>query len=859
MKPIKSGTEHYKTTFGLSSRLSARMAALAAEGLAPSEALLETLADEAELAKLLLAPAVLKGAAEWTTESINDALSAIDVKTNSDWPLAVAWHEGERVLALLEEVPGGISGRSDPAIKSDTSIVPAAKNSKWPTSALVPKIDAQDLYLRLTTETEDRALSSIVRTWARIEGNPKIAIPPLLELLENAKPVVRGEVIDALVHLGLSYSAGTLLKRFLSEPNVSESKRDAALEEILASIGRAGGNESFLLLEILRSVYTGLSSAQAIAVLSKLSAILADGAAQAFDVSSWWEKLLVQAGAESEIVGERTMQLIAEIESRGDERVRFLLTKELHESGSLDLIRLIVVYMACHQHADDGDMTEISAREFLAQARAHESEFRFNLWEPIKRYKERIRRQFIRLLVEEIDAEDEGFPFVLRMITEIASEAEEAIDPDVELANRLCELYGRSSFALKNQIAESGLLQAAEPTIRRTAARKMISDLSGKHLPEQGETTKFAIASLRESAVEAVTEYLLVSRNEEHHLQAAEALAFLDFDGGLRNETIERSLKQLTAMFSDEDAELSRGPFALAIGYMARVSSVDAGLARYCAEILSSWIFRTSSTYDVIEGLSNAALNPGIESEFRAEVARMYLRFLDMNISGKLMKIQKAEADSDVDFIYEIGRETTVYSVLFPRLLGALGKFVTIERDDVAREIALASLSKWDSLMKMEIVWSPANVQDLARLIASYCQRDDSDAKLRSECVAALLQQAEMMPVIELLSDVCEKLKEREGLELREKLLRILKQRTREMDSLEPHERSKIVGVALRLLLTPDADSTNDRISALRGEFLTIAAGMYRSGSIRIGELVRAYLLESGIDEDEKEYYRSLL
>jgi hypothetical protein len=203
----------------------------------------------------------------------------------------------------------------------------------------------------------------------------------------------------------------------------------------------------------------------------------------------------------------------------------------------------------------------------------------------------------------------------------------------------------------------------------------------------------------------------------------------------------------------DSSHHPAKGAVYRAVGRVAAHRAVSPETSAEVRRLLMERARTSSSTYDIIEGLGYLASGDSISEPDRMELCHVLVGFLELDLpklSGRTRMVAE-------ELVIEFGRETTAYTDLIPRLLGAMER--VISRPSVSpalwRYIVDVLRKLFGRVARYEVVWAPASMLGLARALGVAAASPNADSRLREELTEVLLLKATVTPVVQVLGRVC--------------------------------------------------------------------------------------------------------
>ncbi len=744
--------------FGISRRLATRLGALARRGLLLTESVVE-LAGDAQgkaLAAALTARTFLDAADEIADDAaLKRALGAKARKTLADTPLALATQGDRRVICLAEE-------QDSPAASARALALPAASGAlpgliaRDEAAKLLDKDEVARLKLELLTSSDaGKRLEAVRKIWlSTLDSAEKSRL--FLAALRDKDPQVRAEGARALGALGLDAaltdnlaraSSGLTAERVVAIANlgrlferVDAAQRRLALAMTLSFIAPS---EDEAVVKAALGLFT-----------TSLSRLAADEAGDLlFNLN---KQLLELLQIKQAIFEDAAASVYAAMYALNRPAVSHLLTDALGELSQRPL-QYLVLSLICRHDLDAAGSPAVVVR--LVEGLQEGSELDRNYLAcagALTTLGERSLAPLLEVLAADkvADAAKERVAVQVGQLLRSGSLGPAA----TERAARAClDCYESASGGLRVQLLESGFFEprflGAED--RRAAASLFVDDLHVFRFERQIELLQNALRRCGMAALKPLTTAMAESAHDITRLTAARLLPdILEGSADVSAEELTAIMGQLRAMIESEQRDFpDRGPLYIALGRIGGHARMPAAVASDAAMLLQQHLGSSSAVYDVIEALGYLGSGRSLEGGARLEIGHRLLGFLRRGlprITGVVKKNPAGEA------VLHFGRETTAYTDMIPRVLEGLGRMLEAAstpgalRDRIVSEMA----DIWREITEYRVIWAPAAVIALARLLGDICLSGRHGADSVDEIAELLTRKIVLLPVMQVLSRV---------------------------------------------------------------------------------------------------------
>jgi HEAT repeat protein len=757
---IRDDFDNLVDSFGASRRVATRLGALARKGLHVSETLLEFALDDdgKPLSKLLLAKALLDGAEKLTDAALQKLANKQDAEFFEENPVALRSMDGVRVLCLTEEAEDAEASPTAPAGQSlatlpegrITSVIDRDEARK-----LLNHDEISRLKLELVTSADVGRRLEAVRKLYLTELPPDEKLRLFLAALRDREADVRAEAARALGGLGL----------------------EAALTENLAKAARGAVDERVVAISNLARVLTRLDAAQrqlgagllvefvaaseAKEIVQASLGVLASqlAADQGFgSLAPRLHKQLIELlQVRFTVYEDAARKVYATLFQADREGTSQLLVAGIDEVSQPELRFFILSLLTEH------DLAAASAPAVIAQlieGLRHGSELDRNFQACLAALN-RLGEKAVPGLLQALEsADDAGRERVIDLLGHLLRGSESAEYPlkkasAARIAKALLGLYGDASPEICTALLESGFFDhpALDDKARLQAAELIIEGMHDFRFERQLELVHAALERCGRFALEPLRLAMLESAYDVTRLAAARLMP--EIAARVPDVPSAELLQIMDSIRGLTDAEETdfpdRGALYVALGRIGGHPNMPAERANELAAILRDRIGRTSSVYDIMEGLGYLAAGENLSREERLEIGYQLLGVLKRGLPSMSGRMRKNEEGEDV---LHFGRETTAYTDMIPRILEGLGRMIEAKAtpDVLFERIAEELIKLWTEITDYKRVWAPAATMTLARLLGGIALGARCKPRMAEDITDLLTRKLVLLPVMQVIS-----------------------------------------------------------------------------------------------------------
>lgn len=843
--PVNTRIEDRAREAELSARLAVRLAALGRRGIYISDVLLEMLAegeDHKPLQKLLLSRALNEESIPLDMRMLDKLQKAANRNEYFDEnPLKLVSDERGTCVCLDEEVDtieweddertanNHASGIEDASALEQLPVRAtdsAGVLSKDDTNKLFSADQLADVKLTLLTSTNANIkVEAIRKLWlSPLQGDDKVAL--FLIALRDKQSAVRAEAARGLGSLGLDERitrnladacAGDDDERLVALSNLSQLLPGAKEREQLLSlnvlVGLVDSQEPRPVLQqalnVLRSGLPPRVASQPDLLLQlhdNVRQVFARPAADLYQsVRGLYEDLM------QETPTQLANQLLHSLEEVSQAQVRTFFVSLLAntnnpKAGTREVLQLVVDALL---EADELDPSYMPLSAALID---HASQALPILLERFKTDGERKQRRLLPLLVE------------VRRVGELEQSAQD------QIAAAALDAFEEGAPEMRSAIYDTSLLRLSEAdeSLRARAARLMLSDIHEYELETQRDLIAGNVLSLGTPSFEPAIQLLETSTRRVAVLAACELLDNLlqrHKDEVTIREKLPETLNRLLALQDSENFE-ARGDLLRLLGNVASSDAIDRERAEEVANLLIDESRQSSDVYQAITGLGWIASGDSIDSNARLELVHLLISFLTDSKSrakGRVRPPERTEEEEDNDDrVLELNRDTTAHTVLIPRILAAVERI--LRRKDLTLGVWNAIVQTvprlFQRIAEYRVVWAPASTLALAQVLGAIGASERADAELRAQLADVLFLKANVMPILQVLANLCRSDLSPRMDELSMEVFERLNAMVERFDELEITERRDVLRTLTSLLYRQRIGVSEDTDRRIRRQVL---------------------------------------
>jgi len=782
-KAVSIGIESKAEAAGLPKRLAARLGAMARAGLYVSEVVFELLAEgdrATPLRNLVLTPGLVELAPSLTTDRLVTLIGAIpSAEYFKENPLKLAATGALRCIAIEDEEdgvelepgtsPGGLAGESLAsglsARAGSAQHLPVLAADAGAMGSMLPALSVGDtqrvfgadqlagIKLTLATSTSpDAKIEAVRKIWLSPLAEDEKAMLFLLALRDDSR-AVRSEAAKGLGTLGLDPRVAENLARACS---AEEPERLVAVANLEHMLGKAGEREVTLAVGVLTGLISGSEPTRLVSQALGLLRQVFPQRAQAYpdllrDLHGRVQSLLLIQRVDTLQPSRRLYETLLE---HAPTETAHLLRASLDEVAPRYLRSF---YLSLLATSGTPLATDESVVAMLVTALVEGDELdpsHYALEGGIRR----LGRAVLPALLA--DFRRVGERRRIRLISVFADLFQNAGltgDEANAVVTEVVTAFERSGPELRRAVYESPLIGRAgiDPELQARAARMMLADVHEHELDTGREMVSGSVLGLGGPAWSAALDTVINGTRTETVEVACDLLGLLVerwSDAPEVRAGAAPAIDELVPLV-DTSHHPARGPLYRAIGRVTAHASVSSARADEVREFLLERARTSSSTYDIIEGLGYLASGDSISEPARMELCHVLVGFLELDLpklSGRTRMVAE-------ELVLEFGRETTAYTDLIPRLLGALERVITRPNVSLAlwRYIVDVLRKIFGRVARYEVVWAPASMLALARALGLAATSPHADSRLREELTELLLLKGTVTPVVQVLGRVC--------------------------------------------------------------------------------------------------------
>jgi HEAT repeat protein len=736
--------------------MATRLGALARKGLVVSETVMEVAheADGKPLSKLLLSKALLDQAEDLDSAGLND-LTTDDYF--SDMPVALASISDRRVICLEEEQdddPAPAQSQTSLAINPDADT--NAVIAKGEVRALLSSEDLSRLKMDLVTSAEPgKRLEALRKLYLSELGNDQ-KLRLFLAGLRDRNAEVRAEAARALGGLGLDSaltdnlaraSAGSIAERVVSIGNLSQ---------VLSRV--EGDQASLALAMVVEFLETSEEKEVVLAAMGVLIQFLPDADSNSLAVRT--HELLVKLLQVKFVIFEDVAnRLYSKLYGNHRELVSSMLTELLGNISQLN-IRYFALSLITEHDLESAAVPTVVERLVSGLCEGSELDRNYQACSAaLTRLGERSIGQLLKHLKT---ATETGQRRLVDLIGHLLREGTESQFPlsDVSVkaaTTALANLYVEATPEVCTAILESKfyLHPLMSDDSMAVAANGFVDSMHEFRFERQVELVQTALAKCGEPALNALSEALKESSHDVTRLTAANLVpAIVAEMTSITGAELVKLTDTLKELLDDEESDFpNRGPLQIALGRLSSHANYSSGVAGENSEYLRERLGTSSNVYDNLEAIGWLAAGENLDSNQRVECGYLLLSVLKKGLPGLSGRIRKNEEGEEV---LHFGRETTAYTDMIPRILESIGRLLETDKtpDILFERISADLVQLWKDITDYKLIWAPAAVMSLARLLGDIARSDRTEMATVEDIAELLSRKLILLPVLQVISSL---------------------------------------------------------------------------------------------------------
>ncbi len=759
MRIIRDDFDNLVDSFGASRRVATRLGALARKGLHVSETLLEyALEDDGKpLSKLLLAKALLDSADKLSDAALQKLASKQDAEFFEENPVALRSVNGARVLCLAEEAEGAEPSPTAPT--QPLAVMPEGRITSVIDRDEARKLLSHDeisrLKLELVTSADVGRRLEAVRKLYLTELPPDEKLRLFLAALRDREADVRAEAARALGGLGLE---AALTENLAKAARGAVDERVVAISNLARVLGKLDSAQRQLGVGLLVEFVTASETKEIVqGALGVLATQLAGGEAFASLAPRLHKQLIELLQVRFSVYEDAARKVYATLFQADRDGTTQLLVGSIDEVSQPELRFFILSLLTEH------DLAAASAPAVIAQlieGLRHGSELDRNFQACLAALN-RLGEKAVPGLLQALEsADDAGRERVIDLLGHMLRGGESTEYPvkkasAARIANALLGLYGDASPEVCTALLESGFFDhpALNDKARVKAAELIIEGMHEFRFERQLELVHAALERCGRFALEPLRLAMLESAYDVTRLAAARLMPEIAARvPEVSSEELLRIMDSIRGLTDAEETDFpDRGALYVALGRIGGHPNMPAERANELAALMRERIGRTSSVYDIMEGLGYLAAGENLSREERLEIGYQLLGVLKRGLPGMSGRMRKNEEGEDV---LHFGRETTAYTDMIPRILEGLGRMIEARAtpDVLFERIAEELIKLWTEITDYKRVWAPAATMTLARLLGGIALGSRCKPRMAEDITDLLTRKLVLLPVMQVIS-----------------------------------------------------------------------------------------------------------
>ncbi len=743
--------ESLMASYGISRRLATRVAALLARRVDVTGTLLAEAAEKEAVARLLLAPELLKDPEAVTLELLRSRAAECGYAESDLLQLVSDPEGGWRTIALEDDLLAEQRPLSGAPAGGLVRAAPQQMTTRETRELFTPEEVAHLKLTVLTSQNPDERIEALRKlVFAPMEGGQKAGI--FLNVLTDreAQPKVRREAIRSLEQIGFrSDMAEAVRGLFQDDPQQALY----SIQRLGALLREAEGGEAALVLAVVLEVF---DQNKDLAMIRELLRLVGKSAATLVGNYQKTEQFLQSAvrhlSREFEELRVDVESAIAACAEQAHDLFADLLWRELQRSES-PRVRGLLLNLSeslATEPARIGELSERAVEEILNPS-LPESE------------KGRLRYGLVRLGEPAAAVAMARMPSanrleraeLIRLLDVLCTESDVCDETVQKAVVVLLDLLKVGDAITRRSIIEASVL--TDPRVGGPLQAKLAAELlnlmTELGLPSSLDTIQNTLERIGAPALAPAYGFMRRTYPSDPAERAALALGSIvrDHSGQVPDELASDVIQLCMKLLQQEG--MKRGGFTIALAAVCGYTRPGARHFDAALRALKDRLWRVPYSVEALDALGIMAGSDNACSSYQQELFDLFdgiARFQGRTGMGE-------RRDTEDGAVYEFGREVEFDIRVVPAAVKGLER-ICVSRQASRRmrtEIVKRLLILWEGVSKVRIIWGPAAIEALISAMCSGACSPMATVASKVRLGASLLRFLNKLSVVRSIGEIC--------------------------------------------------------------------------------------------------------
>lgn len=743
--------ESLMATYGIGRRLATRVAALLARKVDVTGTLLAEAAHNEAVARLLLAPELLRDTEAVALEFLRSRAAECGYAESDLLQLVSDPEEGWRTIALEDDLLAEQAPAAGGSVGALVRAAPQQMTAHETQELFTPEEVARLKLAVLTSQNPDERIEALRKlVFAPMDGAQKAGM--FLNVLTDreAEPKVRREAIRSLEQIGFRSDMAEAV-RGLFQDDADEALY--AIQRLGALLREAEEGEAALVLAVVLEVFDQSGDIDLIRELLRLIGKSASTVVGNYQrTEQFLQSAVRHVSRNFEELRFDVEEAVASCAEQAHDLVADLLWREL-QRGENPRVRGLLLNLSESLAADPARIGELSERavEEILNPSLPESE------------KARLRYGLVRLGEPAAAVAIERMPRanrleraeLIRLLDVLCTESDVCDETVRKAVVVLLDLLKVGDAITRRSVIETSVLADArvDETLQEKLAAELLNLMPEMGLPSSLDTVQNTLERIGPPALVAAYEFMRRTYPSDSAERAALALSSIVEDHAdqvsdkLATDTVELCMKLLA------QEGLKRGGFAIALAAICGYTRAGARHFDAALRALKDRVWRVPYPVEALEALGIMAGSDNGRSAYQEELFELFdgiARFQGRTGMGQ-------RRDTEEGAVYEFGREVEFDIRVVPAAIRGLER-ICVSRQASRRmrtEIVKRLLILWEGVSKVRIIWGPAAIEALVTAMCSAACSPMANATSKVRLGASLLRFLNKLSVVRSIGQIC--------------------------------------------------------------------------------------------------------